>query len=81
MSKDDRLSKAQKPSQEALRLHPFYRGKYQTVPKAAIRSFQDFAIWYSPGVAAPCMDIYANPEKVYEHTAKGYTIAVVSDGT
>lgn len=45
MSKDDRLSKAQKPSQEALRLHPFYRGKYQTVPKAAIRSFQDFAIW------------------------------------
>ena len=81
MSKDDRLSKAQKPSQEALRLHPFYRGKYQTVPKAAIRSFQDFAIWYSPGVAAPCMDIYANPEKVYEHTAKGNTIAVVSDGT
>ena len=64
-----------------MRLHPFYRGKYQTVPKAAIRSFQDFAIWYSPGVAAPCMDIYANPEKVYEHTAKGNTIAVVSDGT
>lgn len=81
MSVDDLLSKAQKPSAEALRLHPFYQGKYQVVPKAAVRSFDDFAIWYSPGVAAPCMDIHAHPEKVYEHTAKGNTIAVVSDGT
>jgi malate dehydrogenase (oxaloacetate-decarboxylating) len=81
MSKDELLSKARKPSEDAMRLHPFYQGKYQVVPKAAVRSFDDFAIWYSPGVAAPCMDIRANPEKVYEHTAKGNTIAVVSDGT
>jgi malate dehydrogenase (oxaloacetate-decarboxylating) len=53
----------------------------QTVPRCAIRSFKDFAIWYTPGVAAPCKAIQANKELVYEHTSKWNTIAVVSDGT
>jgi malate dehydrogenase (oxaloacetate-decarboxylating) len=46
-----------------------------------VRDFNDFAIWYTPGVAAPCRDIEANPEMIYEHTHKGNTVAVVSDGT
>ncbi len=78
---DERLSKATKPAEDAMRLHPFYRGKIQVVPKCAVRDFQDFAIWYTPGVAAPCRDIQANPERVWEHTNRGNTIAVVSDGT
>lgn len=79
--KEALLKKAQKPGQDALKLHPFYGGKYQVVPKCVIRSLDDFAIWYTPGVAACCKDIHANPEKVYEHTNKRNTIAVVTDGT
>jgi malate dehydrogenase (oxaloacetate-decarboxylating) len=75
------LAKAQKPSADAMRLHPFYRGKVETVPKACIRSLDDFAIWYTPGVAAPCRAIEKDPELVYEHTNKWNTIAVVSDCT
>jgi malate dehydrogenase (oxaloacetate-decarboxylating) len=75
------LAKAKQPSADALKLHPFYKGKVETALKARVRDFHDFAIWYTPGVAAPCRDIEANPEMVYEHTHKGNTVAVVSDGT
>ena len=79
--KDELLARAGKPSQEALRLHPFYRGKMQTTPKCAIRGFDDFAIWYSPGVAAPCRAIQNDPDLVYAHTNKANSIAIVTDGT
>jgi malate dehydrogenase (oxaloacetate-decarboxylating) len=46
-----------------------------------VRDVNDFAIWYTPGVAAPCRDIEANPERVYDHTNKWNTVAVISDGT
>ncbi len=81
MSVEERLEKAKKPGQDAMILHKFYRGKIETVPKACVRSFDDFAIWYSPGVAEPCKDIAANPDMAYEHTCKWNTVAVVSDGT
>ena len=64
-----------------MRLHPFYRGKMQTISKCAVRDFNDFAIWYTPGVAAPCRAIQEDKEKVYEYTNKWNTVAVVSDGT
>ncbi len=75
------LAKAKKPSADAMKLHPFYRGKTEVVLKCAVRDFNDFAIWYTPGVAAPCKAIQANPELVYEYTNKWNTIAVISDGT
>jgi malate dehydrogenase (oxaloacetate-decarboxylating) len=75
------LAKAKKPSADAMLLHPFYRGKVETVLKCCVRTFQDFAIWYTPGVAAPCRAINENPELVYEYTNKWNTVAVVSDGT
>ncbi len=81
MSKEELVKKAEKPSHDAMVLHPFYGGKYQVVPKCVVRSLDDFSIWYTPGVAAPCKDIHANPEKVYEHTNKKNTVAVVTDGT
>jgi malate dehydrogenase (oxaloacetate-decarboxylating) len=80
-TKDELLAKAQKPSADAMRLHPFYRGKVETALKCQVRDFNDFAIWYTPGVAAPCKAIQANPELVYEMTNKWNTVAVVSDGT
>ena len=78
---EELLAKASRPSQEALRLHPLYRGKVATALKCPVRSFEDFGIWYTPGVAAPCKAIAANPELVFEHTNRGNVIAVVSDGT
>jgi len=75
------LAKAAMPSQDALRLHPFYRGKIETSLKCCVRDFHDFAIWYTPGVAAPCKAIEADPEKVYDYTNKWNTVAVISDGT
>ena len=75
------MTKANMPSEDAMRLHPFFRGKVQMVPKCPIRGIDDFAIWYTPGVAAPCMAINANEELAYEYTNKGNTVAIVSDGT
>jgi malate dehydrogenase (oxaloacetate-decarboxylating) len=81
LTKEELLAKAKKPAQDAMKLHPFYKGKIQIASKCAIRDFNDFAIWYTPGVAAPCRAIQAEPELVYEHTNKANCIAVVSDGT
>jgi malate dehydrogenase (oxaloacetate-decarboxylating) len=77
----DRAARAEKPAEEALRLHPRYHGKIQTVAKCPVRGLEDFAIWYTPGVAAPCKAIARDPEQVYEHTNKGNTVAIVTDGT
>jgi malate dehydrogenase (oxaloacetate-decarboxylating) len=78
---EELLAKAQKPAEEALRLHALYNGKIQTAPKCPIRGMEDFSIWYTPGVAAPCRAIQRDPNLVYEYTNKANTIAVVSDGT
>jgi len=78
---EELLAKAEKPSADAMLMHPFYKGKVEIALKSCVRDFDDFAIWYTPGVAAPCRAIEADPELVYEHTHKGNTVAVVSDGT
>lgn len=78
---EELLAKALKPAEEAMRLHAHYKGKIQTVPKCPIRGPEDFAIWYTPGVAAPCRAIEKNADLVYDLTNKGNSIAVVSDGT
>ena len=78
---DELLKKAQKPMEVAPKMHLFYEGKLESMPKVAIRDFHDFDIWYTPGVSAPCMEIEKNKEKVYEYTNKWNTVAVISDGT
>ncbi len=80
-TKDELLARAKKPAEDALRLHPFYKGKVQVLPKCPIRDLGDFSVWYTPGVAAPCRAIAARPELVYEHTNKANCIAIVTDGT
>ncbi len=75
------LDKANKPSRESTKLHLVYHGKIGVIPKCCIRDFNDFAIWYTPGVAEPCKEIKKNPRKVFDLTNKWNTIAVVSDGT
>jgi len=81
LTKEELIAKAQKPGEDAMRLHPFYRGKIEIAPKCCIRDFDDFAIWYTPGVAQPCKDIDKYHEKVWEHTNRANTVAVISDGT
>ncbi len=80
-TKEQLLEKSKKPSADALKMHPYYKGKIASTLKCCVRDFNDFAIWYTPGVAAACRDIEAHPEKVFEHTNKANMVAVVSDGT
>ncbi len=65
----------------AVGMHRRYRGKIQMIPKVPIRDQSDFAIWYTPGVAAACRSIQQDPDTVYEQTNRGNTVAVVSDGS
>jgi malate dehydrogenase (oxaloacetate-decarboxylating) len=73
--------KTENLSKLALKYHPFYRGKVEIIPKCAIRSFSDFGIWYTPGVAKPCKVIQKNKQAVYDYTNKWNNVAVVSDGS
>ena len=75
------LKKASKWKEIAPDYHAFYRGKVEVMPKCAIRSLQDFNIWYTPGVAEACLQIEKDKEKAYELTSKWNYVAVVSDGT
>jgi malate dehydrogenase (oxaloacetate-decarboxylating) len=78
---DELLEKAKKPAKLALAYHPFYEGKMQVMPKCPIRSSYDFAIWYTPGVAASCRAIKDDPEQVFSQTSRWNYVAIVSDGT
>lgn len=81
VTKEELLEKAKKPAQDALKMHPYYKGKIEVVPKCVIRDINDFAIWYTPGVAEPCKEINRNPDLGYEYTNRANMVAVVTDGT
>ncbi|HJV31310.1 MAG TPA: malic enzyme-like NAD(P)-binding protein [Bacillales bacterium] len=66
---------------EALKMHKEHQGKLGVYSKVQVRDAKDLSLAYSPGVAEPCMDIYEDESKVYEYTAKGNLVAVVSNGT
>jgi len=66
---------------DALEYHARYRGKIEIGLKAPVRSYNDFAIWYTPGVAEPSMAIRNSRERVYDYTNKGNFVAIVTDGT
>ena len=81
VTREELLAKAKKPAEDAMKLHSLYRGKMQTIPKCQVRDFNDFAIYYTPGVAEPCRAIQANKARFGELTNRWNTIAVVSDCT
>jgi len=81
VSVDQLLKKAYEPARLAMIYHPFYEGKIEVVPKCAVRDFNDFAIWYTPGVAEPCKAINKDKELSYIHTNRWNTVGVISDGT
>ena len=80
-TKEELLAKAEKPARDAMRMHPYYRGKIEVVPKCVIRDIDDFAVWYTPGVAQTCKDIEKDPERVFQHTNKANMVAIVTDGS
>jgi malate dehydrogenase (oxaloacetate-decarboxylating) len=65
----------------SLKYHAFYRGKVQLDLKCPITSTEDFAVWYTPGVAKPSLEIAEDQELSYEYTNRGNLIAIVSDGS
>jgi len=78
---EELLAEAKKPAQLSPAMHRFYEGKMQVLPKCAIRSIEDFAFWYTPGVAATCREIEADPDKSFELTNRWNCVAIVTDGT
>ena len=74
--------KKSKLDQEALAFHANGRpGKLEITATKPLMSQHDLSLAYSPGVAAPCLAIEANPDTAYDYTAKGNVIAVISNGT
>lgn len=67
--------------EDALKLHRDNRGKLEVTSKVEVKDQAGLSLAYTPGVAEPCKEIHKDPEKVYEYTAKGNMVAVVSDGT
>ena len=67
--------------QIALEKHAEWKGKIEITARAAVDSAEALSIAYTPGVAAPCLEIQKNPEKSYELTRRWNTVAVVTDGT
>ena len=67
--------------EKAMELHKQWQGKIETVAKSKVRSREDLALAYTPGVAEPCKAIAKDKELAYTYTMKANTIAVVSDGS
>ena len=65
----------------ALELHAQKKGKVAVQSKVAVATRDDLSTAYTPGVAAPCVEIHKDPKQVYTYTAKGNLVAVVSDGS
>ena len=68
-------------AKEALHLHAEWKGKLDINPKMEINTKDDLSLAYTPGVAAPCLEIEKDINKSYELTGRGNLVAVVTDGT
>ena len=68
-------------SEKALAMHEQWNGKLETVSKTPVKTREDLAIAYTPGVAEPCKVIAGDREAAYKYTMKANTVAVVSDGS
>lgn len=68
-------------NEKALALHRENQGKIEMRSKVPLEKSRDLTLAYSPGVAAPCLEIKKNPETIYDYTAKGNLVAVVTNGS
>lgn len=68
-------------SQESIKQHRNYHWKLTTISKVPLNNKDDLAKYYTPWVAAPCMEIANNKELAYDYTWKNNSVAIVSDGS
>ena len=68
-------------NERAIQKHKEWGGKIEVISRAPIESRDDMAVAYTPGVAAPCLEIEKNESLAYEYTRKGNLVAVITDGT
>ena len=68
-------------NEKALKLHEEWNGKLETISKTPVKTREDLALAYTPGVAEPCKVIAQDKEAAYTYTWKANTVAVVSDGS
>lgn len=66
---------------ESLVRHAAWKGKIEVVPRCELKNRDDLSTAYTPGVAQPCLEIQADPDKSYEYTRRGNLVAVISDGS
>ena len=79
---EDKTEHISVTDEEALELHRSGRpGKIEITPTKPLTTQRDLSLAYSPGVAAPCLAIRDDPNKVFDYTAKGNLVAVISNGT
>ncbi len=71
----------EKPYHKALSWHAFYRGKVEVGLKCPVTKYDDFAVWYTPGVAAVCREIERDRNLSFQYTNRWNTVAIVSDGS
>ncbi|XMB87330.1 NADP-dependent malic enzyme [Mycoplasmatota bacterium WC44] len=67
--------------EKALKIHKDNKGKIAVVSKTPLNTKEDLALLYSPGVAEPCKEIHKDESLIYDYTAKGNLVAVITDGT
>lgn len=68
-------------NKESIKKHSEWKGKIRIETPCALETRDDLSVAYTPGVAAPCLEISADIEKSYEYTRRGNLVAVVTDGT
>lgn len=67
--------------EEALRIHEEKKGKLEIIGTMSVETPRDLSLAYTPGIAAPCLEISKDKEKAYKYTIKGKTVAVITNGT
>lgn len=81
MTSTENEKKLDTPGKLSLQYHKKCEGKLQVIPKCPIRDFHDFAYWYTPGVATPCLEIAKDHDLSFYLTNRWNSVAVVTDGT
>ena len=68
-------------NEKAIKMHEEWAGKIEVIAKAPVSSKEELAIAYTPGVAAPCLEIQKDVDLSYKYTRRHNLVAVVTDGT
>lgn len=68
-------------AEESLRKHEEWRGKIEIAPRVAVKTREDLSLAYTPGVAAPCLEIQRDESRSFDLTRRWNTVAVITDGT